>query len=80
MFRGSNSFFCSRGVLRTSDADIDCDIDWEIPYIFFGTFDGHAGSACAVTAANELHQVRERIEREAGGLGEHLWTYNVSQV
>ena len=25
--------------------------------IFFGTFDGHAGSGCAVTAANELHQV-----------------------
>jgi len=31
--------------------------DWEVPYVFFGTFDGHAGSGCAVAAANELHQV-----------------------
>ena len=31
--------------------------DWEIPYIYYGIFDGHAGSGCAVTAANELHQV-----------------------
>ena len=46
-----------RGVLRTSDVDVDVDEDWELPYIFFGTFDGHAGSGCAVTAANELHQV-----------------------
>ena len=30
---------------------------FEIPYIYFGIFDGHAGSATAVTAANELHQV-----------------------
>jgi serine/threonine protein phosphatase PrpC len=29
----------------------------EIPYVYFATFDGHAGSGCAVTAANELHQV-----------------------
>jgi len=30
---------------------------FEIPYIYFGIFDGHAGSATAVTAANELHQI-----------------------
>ena len=30
---------------------------FEIPYVYFGIFDGHAGSATAVTAANELHQV-----------------------
>lgn len=48
-----------RGVLRTKDADprIQFTGDWEIPYVYFGTFDGHAGSGCAVTAANELHQV-----------------------
>ena len=48
-----------RGVLRTKDADsrIQFSEDWEIPYIYFGIFDGHAGSGCAVTAANELHQV-----------------------
>lgn len=46
-----------RGVLRTCDADIECDEDWEVPYVYFGIFDGHAGSGCAVTAANELHQV-----------------------
>ena len=48
-----------RGVLRTKDADsrVQFSEDWEIPYIYFGIFDGHAGSGCAVTAANELHQV-----------------------
>ena len=48
-----------RGILRTKDADsrIQFSEDWEIPYIYFGIFDGHAGSGCAVTAANELHQV-----------------------
>lgn len=50
-----------RGVLRTRDSDpeVECGVsgDWEIPYIYFGIFDGHAGSGCAVTAANELHQV-----------------------
>ena len=48
-----------RGVLRTKDADprITFTGDWEIPYVYFGIFDGHAGSGCAVTAANELHQV-----------------------
>ncbi len=46
-------------MLRTRDAEpeIECNEDWEIPYIYFGIFDGHAGSGCAVTAANELHQV-----------------------
>ena len=29
----------------------------DLEYAFFGIFDGHAGSGCAVTAANELHQV-----------------------
>ena len=54
----TTSIIC-RGVLRTKDAEpeIDCGEDWESPYIYFGTFDGHAGSGCAVTAANELHQV-----------------------
>ncbi len=28
-----------------------------MPYVYFGVFDGHAGSGCAVAAANELHQV-----------------------
>ena len=48
-----------RGVLRTKDADSRLQFtgDWEIPYVYFGIFDGHAGSGCAVTAANELHQV-----------------------
>lgn len=48
-----------RGVLRTMDADsrVQFTGDWEIPYIYYGIFDGHAGSGCAVTAANELHQV-----------------------
>ena len=48
-----------RGVLRTQDADSRLQFtgDWEIPYVYFGIFDGHAGSGCAVTAANELHQV-----------------------
>lgn len=48
-----------RGVLRTKDADsrVEFAVDWDIPYVFFGIFDGHAGSGCAVTAANELHQV-----------------------
>ena len=47
------------GVLRTMDADsrVQFTGDWEIPYIYYGIFDGHAGSGCAVTAANELHQV-----------------------
>ena len=49
-----------RGVLRTCDADIECDEDWEVPYVYFGTFDGHAGSGCAVAAANELHQTVHR--------------------
>lgn len=54
-----------RGVLRTSDLDLDPpdldpdgDLDrLEIPYVYFGMFDGHAGSGCAVAAANDLHQV-----------------------
>lgn len=48
-----------RGVLRTKDADsrVQFTGDWEIPYVYFGIFDGHAGSGCAVTAANELHQM-----------------------
>ena len=35
---------------------------FEIPYIYFGIFDGHAGSATAVTAANELHQVEIKLQ------------------
>ncbi len=52
-----------RGVLRMSDADEpvdESDVNWEIPYVYFGIFDGHAGSGCAVAAANELHQVRRK--------------------
>ena len=44
-------------MLRTSDAEVDISPDCELPYVYFGTFDGHAGSGCAVAAANELHQV-----------------------
>lgn len=52
-----------RGVLRTKDADSRVQFvqDYEIPYVYFGIFDGHAGSGCAVTAANELHQVPVKI-------------------
>eukprot|EP00095_Tigriopus_kingsejongensis_P012725 maker-scaffold43_size480169-snap-gene-2.24 protein:Tk12725 transcript:maker-scaffold43_size480169-snap-gene-2.24-mRNA-1 annotation:"hypothetical protein DAPPUDRAFT_323991" len=54
-----------RGVLRTRDAptaDLECEREWEIPYVYFGIFDGHAGSGCAVMAANELHQtVHKRL-------------------
>ena len=60
-----------RGVLRTRDLDeselsfgsgsqseqVEQAAHFEIPYVYFGIFDGHAGSATAVTAANELHQV-----------------------
>ena len=52
-----------RGVLRMSDADEpvdEGDVNWEIPYVYFGIFDGHAGSGCAVAAANELHQVSRK--------------------
>ncbi len=52
-----------RGVLRTSDSEFDDSADdFELPYVYFATFDGHAGSGCAVTAANELHQaVHKRL-------------------
>ena len=40
-----------------ADSRVQFTGDWEIPYIYYGIFDGHAGSGCAVTAANELHQV-----------------------
>ncbi len=52
-----------RGVLRTCDADLDVGAgdEVEIPYVYFGVFDGHAGSGCAVAAANELHQVRGHV-------------------
>ena len=42
-----------------ADSRVQFTGDWEIPYIYYGIFDGHAGSGCAVTAANELHQVLE---------------------
>lgn len=29
----------------------------EIPYRYFGMFDGHAGPGCAVAAASRLHQI-----------------------
>lgn len=46
-----------RGVLRTVDIDAEVERHYEIPYVYFGTFDGHAGAGCAIAAANELHQV-----------------------
>ncbi|XP_059085259.1 protein phosphatase 1H-like [Tigriopus californicus] len=61
-----------RGVLRTQDApedDLECDREWEIPYVYFGIFDGHAGSGCAVTAANELHQM---VHKKLMGILHHL--------
>lgn len=42
---------------------------FDIPYVYFGIFDGHAGSGCAVTAANELHQV---IHKRLMGVLLHL--------
>ncbi len=47
-----------RGVLRTQDLEEDVEEgdECEVPYVYFGVFDGHAGSGCAVAAANELHQ------------------------
>jgi len=47
-----------RGVLRTIDIDAEVERNYEIPYVYFGTFDGHAGAGCAIAAANELHQVQ----------------------
>ena len=55
-----------RGVLRACDlpAEVESELDSsktvDIPYVYFGTFDGHAGSGCAVAAANELHVVLHR--------------------
>ena len=42
---------------------------FDIPYIYFGIFDGHAGSGCAVTAANELHQT---VHKRLMGVLQHL--------
>ena len=63
---------CKRGVIRACDlpveveAEVDCTAV-DIPtYVYFGTFDGHAGSGCAVAAAgNELHVVLHR-EADSG--------------
>ena len=55
-----------RGVLRACDlpAEVESELESsktvDIPYVYFGTFDGHAGSGCAVAAANELHVVLHR--------------------
>ena len=54
-----------RGVLRACDlpAEVESEVAGtavDIPYVYFGTFDGHAGSGCAVAAANELHVVLHR--------------------
>ena len=55
-----------RGVLRAHDlpAEVESELESsktvDIPYVYFGTFDGHAGSGCAVAAANELHVVLHR--------------------
>ncbi|CAG0886228.1 unnamed protein product [Cyprideis torosa] len=32
-------------------------ISLELPYVYFGTFDGHAGVGAAVVAANQLHHI-----------------------
>lgn len=74
-----------RGVLRTKDLSLDDGLPipgasrgagethdghhFEIPYIYFGIFDGHAGSATAVTAANELHQI---VHKRLMGVLKHL--------
>lgn len=92
-----------RGVLRTRDLpDDEIPVPstaearleqernhFEIPYVYFGIFDGHAGSGCAVAAANDLHQiVHKRLmgvllhlvqqmrgygASSAGGQGHHAW-------
>ena len=60
-----------RGVLRACDLPAEGESELEssktvdIPYVYFGTFDGHAGSGCAVAAANELHVV---LHRDASAL------------
>ena len=60
-----------RGVLRACDLPTEVESELEssktvdIPYVYFGTFDGHAGSGCAVAAANELHVV---LHRDASAL------------
>ena len=58
------------GELRTGNVnDIETTEHFDIPYVYFGIFDGHAGSGCAVTAANELHQV---IHKRLMGVLLHL--------
>ena len=58
------------GDLRSGNVDdIDTSEHFDIPYVYFGIFDGHAGSGCAVTAANELHQV---IHKRLMGVLLHL--------
>ena len=47
----------SSDVESEQGANIGAAEHFDIPYVYFGIFDGHAGSGCAVTAANELHQV-----------------------
>lgn len=69
-----------RGVLRTRDAESplsESEVSWEIPYIYFGTFDGHAGAGCAVAAANELHQV---VHKKLMAILSHLVPGNRGQT
>ena len=68
-----------RGVLRACDlpAEVESEVGSvavDIPYIYFGTFDGHAGSGCAVAAANELHVV---LHRRLLAVLQHLMPYAV---
>ena len=43
--------------------DTEKDHPSAIPYVYFGIFDGHAGTGAALTAANTLHQhVKEKLE------------------
>ena len=58
-----------RGVLRTQDLNEEIEQHFEIPYVYFGIFDGHAGSATAVTAANDLHQI---VHKRLMGVLKHL--------
>ena len=52
-----------------NNASNEMNEQFDIPYVFFGIFDGHAGSGCAVAAANELHQV---IHKKLMGVLLHL--------
>lgn len=44
--------------LKQNNLDLDAvGIENKLPYVYFGIFDGHAGTAVAVAAANQLHNI-----------------------